>query len=914
MGFRHANDPEDITNQYAAANEEAVPLTISVNRRDEKRDWLDEVSPELEPYLNTPPTQGLTDEQVAERLARFGRNELPDIKRNKLLHFLSFFNGAIAYLMEISIILTAITQDWIDFGIILGMLIINAVIGYVEEARADSAVAALKGSLALKTRCWRSNQLQQVPAADLVVGDILVLRLGDIVPADARLLGLAPTGEPTETELQVDQSALTGESLPVKKRAGDIVYSSCIVKQGHQLAIVIRTGPHSFIGRAASLMTVTTNAGNFQKVINYIGNFLIIASVALVAIIFIFDLVEQKLQTGTVTTEHVMEALNEMVVLTIAAIPVGLPTVMSVTMAIGAKQLAKRQVVVKRLTAVEELASVSILCSDKTGTLTLNELTFDEPHVVPPFTKKEILMYAFLASEIGTSDPIESAIRSAAERALPGISADQQVEGYSVKDFVPFNPVDKMSQATVHESSTGNVFRVAKGAPQVILQLVGGRSDMEELVESQAARGLRSLGVARTRPGTLDEWELLGMLSMIDPPRYDSAATISECSKYGITVKMMTGDQESIAKEVAGRLGMGQRILNAQYLVDTERSEAEVTEQCMMADGFACMIPEHKYKVVELLQNRGFYVAMTGDGVNDAAALKKANVGIAVHGSTDAARAASDIVLMAPGLSAIIDGIKTSRVIFQRLHSYALYRITSTIHFLLFFFIVTLAEEWKMPPVFLILISVLNDAATLIMAVDNVAISPRPDLWRLRLLICLSCILALLLAGFSFAHFYVFRDVLHATPEELNTIMYLHISSAPHFVIFSTRIDTFFWRKMPSWPFTAVVLGTQVVALILSVYGIFGQVPNVAPIGWPRALIILAISLGTFVVVDILKVITIQLWNRWTLAPSRSSTSVPTKKSSKSRAQIFMQNQEYRSRTGYDRAERRDSISSVQSY
>ncbi|KAG0163094.1 hypothetical protein DFQ28_000344 [Apophysomyces sp. BC1034] len=910
MVFGHQSNGDNVAPQYPTNTEEAMPLTAPLTSSQaghEKAQWVDEVPIHLESYLQTPPTQGLTPDQVAERLSRFGRNELAEKKRNKLLHFLSFFTGAIAILMEVSVVLTAIAKDWVDFGIILGMLIVNALIGYVEEARAESAVAALKGSLALRTRCWRSGELKEVDAAELVVGDIIVLRLGDIVPADARLLGIGANGENIETALQVDQSALTGESLPVKKKAGNLVYSSCIVKQGQQQAVIVRTGPETFIGRAAKLITVTTDSGNFQRVINYIGNFLIIASVLLVSILFAYNLIEQKIRTGTVTGEHVLEALNEMIVLTIAAIPVGLPTVMSVTMALGAKQLAKRQVIVKRLTAVEELASISILCSDKTGTLTKNELTFDEPCVVEPFTKDDVLLYAYLGSEPATTDPIEFAVCNAAEKTLPQVNTDgtHGVHGYKVASFLPFNPVDKMSQATIEDLTTQESFRVAKGAPQVIINLVGGDAKMEQIVDDLARRGLRSLGVARTKNGTSDQWTLVGMLSLIDPPRFDSANTIDECARYGISVKMITGDQTSIAKEVAARLGMGTDILDAEHLVDRSKFENEIADQCLRADGFARVIPEHKYRVVELLQNLGYFVAMTGDGVNDAPALKKANVGIAVDGSTDAAKSAADIVLLSPGLGAIIDGVKTARIIFHRLRSYALYRITSTIHFLIFFFIATLAEDWKMPPIFLILISVLNDAATLVMAVDNVSISMSPEVWRLRLLIFLSCVLALLLSAFSFAHFYIFRDVLKVTAKELSTIMYLHISSAPHFVIFSTRTEGFCWQSLPSWPFTAVVLGTQVVALFLSVYGTFGKGPDVVGIGWPRGMIILSISLATFLVVDVVKVITIKLWDR---AAARRTSSV---KKPQSRVQKF---QEQRSRAGYDRAQRRESVDSVKSY
>ncbi|KAL9550384.1 hypothetical protein MBANPS3_004753 [Mucor bainieri] len=890
---------------------ENIPLT---SIPPSEKTWKDEIPSDLEMYLDTEPLFGLTDTQVSERLAKFGKNELQEQKRSKIKHFLSFFTGAIAYLMEISIILTAVTQDWVDFGIILAMLIINALIGYSEESKADSAVAALKNSLALHTRCWRNGQLIEINATELVVGDVIVIRLGDIVPADVRLLGIGATGEAIDGDLQIDQSALTGESLPIRKRKGDLVYSSSTVKQGQQLGIVVRTGADTFIGKAANLISITTDAGHFQKVVNYIGNFLIALSVLLVVIIFIYDLVEKKVQTGTVTKDDALEALKEMVVLTIAAIPVGLPTVMSVTMAVGAKQLAKKQVIVKRLTAVEELASVSILCSDKTGTLTLNELTFDEPYLAKSYTKNDILLYAYLSSEPATSDPIEFAIRTAAIKDHPQITGEKhEVFGYKVKSFRPFDPTEKMSRATILDHSTQSTFKVAKGAPQVILNLVrqhgGGAMDVAEgVVVEFANRGLRALGVARTKPKSMlddtdEEWELVGIFSLIDPPRHDSAETIKDCNDYGISVKMITGDQTIIAKEVAQRLDMGQDILDANCLVDPSQTDDQVAEKCLQVDGFARVIPEHKYRVVELLQNKGYFVAMTGDGVNDAPALKKANVGIAVHGSTDAARTASDIVLLSPGLAAIIDGIKTSRAIFQRLQSYALYRIASTIHFLIFFFAITLAEDWSMPPIFLILISVLNDAATMIMTVDNVTISKRPNVWRLRLLVVLSTVLALFLSLFSFAHFYIFRDVLKVTEGQLYTIMYLHISCAPHFIIFSTRTEDFCWKSVPSWPFTVVVLGTQVIALILSVYGVVGDA-RVEGIGWARGIIIIAIALVTFVLVDLVKVATIRLWNKhhsYNSVIKKKPTLSLTKlkqKSKPTRAQKFIQDQHENTHSG----------------
>ncbi|KAI9331270.1 plasma-membrane proton-efflux P-type ATPase [Pilaira anomala] len=821
----------------------------------------DEISPELELLLHTDHSTGLSSAEIAERTEKFGLNELPEKKQNPIIKFLLYFTGPIAYLIEIACIIAGIVGKWLDFGIILALLLINALIGFIEEAKAESALDALRQTLALKTRTWRNGELVEVNVKELVPGDIIVLRIGDIVPADAHLLGLGVNGETNLTELLIDQSALTGESLPVSKKKGSTVYSSSIVKQGQNLAIVTKTGINTFIGRAANLIAITNEEGHFQKVIGKIGNFLIWSTILLVLIVLIFKMVYYRGQPDG----EWKKVLSHCLVLTVAAIPVGLPTVMSVTMALGAKQLATKQVIVKRLTAVEELASVSVLCSDKTGTLTLNELTFDEPWLSGDYTADDILLYSYLAAEPGANDPIEFAVRRAAEGSLevlktrPPKSLD--VPGYKVIAFQPFNPTTKMTEATIMDLTTRQTFRVAKGAPPVITRLAGGSDEAVNAVNNLARRGLRALGVAKTLPGDLNTFELVGMISLLDPPRPDSAETIRDCNILGVDVKMITGDQLIIAKEVGARLGMGRVILDANHLVDPSKSEEEITEHCRRADGFAHVIPEHKFRVVELLQNKGFLVGMTGDGVNDAPALKKANVGIAVEGCTDAARSASDIVLLAPGLSTIIDGIKTSRAIFQRLRSYALYRITSTIHFLIFMFIVTMVHNWNMPAILLIMICVLNDAATLVIAVDNTEISERPDKWRIGQLLTMSFVLAMMLCALSFAHFYIARDVFKVHDYELHTIMYLHISSAPHFVIFSTRVPGYWYKNVPHWIFTVCILGTQVLALFLAVYGVFGEKEEIRGIGYGWGFAILGISLVYFMIMDVVKVWLFKKWN-----------------------------------------------------
>ncbi|KAI8849833.1 hypothetical protein BC829DRAFT_432316 [Chytridium lagenaria] len=774
----------------------------------------DDIDPELQKYLDTEPLSGLTDAQVAERLEKFGHNEIPEKKSNPFLKFLSYFLGPISYLLEIATILSAVFEHWIDFGILLFVLIANACIGFFEEARAESALDALKNTLALRSRCWRNGKLVEVESVDLVPGDIIALRLGDIVPADCQLLGIGVTGEVTEGTLLIDQAALTGESLPVNKAKGATAYSSSIVKQGQMLAMVTKTGIHTYIGRAANLIAVTIEEGHFQKIVNAIGNFLIIITVVMVIIIFFTLVFALKPQTDSIGS-RVRYGLIEVLTLTVAAIPVGLPTVLSVTMAVGASQLAKKKVIVKRLPAIEELASVSILCSDKTGSTPKNFVGTGES-----YTEQDLLLAAFFASEPGAQDAIESAVRFAANERVEILSsrseADHQIPGYKVNGFIPFNPNSKYTEATVTDLSTGKKFRCIKGAPQVIVSMVGGHDEATVAVNDFARRGLRALGVARTIDEEMTKFEMIGMISLLDPPRPDSAITIKECNELGVSVKMITGDQQIIAKEVAHRLGMQRTILDAHKLMDPSLNEDELTDRVVKADGFAQVIPEHKYKVVELLQRRGYLVGMTGDGVNDAPPLRRPT-------------------LVLPSRAAL---------------------------------------TLPVPPL------------TLFFSL--------PVSTLLSMLMTLSFVLGVLLMVISFGHFFVAKDVFGLNIKEdfgenvtkefkeemlrqrgvVQTIMYLQISSCPHFVIFSTRVPTWFWSSLPSWVFTIAVAGTQVFAMLMSIFGI--KAFEATAIGWGWGLGVMGISTVAFMVLDVVKVLVIRYWSFELTArlwPSKSRTA-----------------------------------------
>ena len=607
---------------------------------------------EVEKQLASSP-DGLTQAEAQKRLTQFGPNEIAEKKTNEILKFLSYFWGPIPWMIEAAVILSAAARHWPDFGIILLLLLANAMVGFWEEHQAGNAIAALKATLAIKARVKRDGRWVNPAARELVPGDVIRLRLGDIVPADARLLD----GD----EISVDQSALTGESLPASRKSGDAVFSGSIVRRGEIDALVYATGSKTYFGKTAELVETAVTVSHFQKAVLKIGNYLIILALILVAVI---------IALGVYRGEPILTVLQFALVLTVAAIPVAMPTVLSVTMAVGARLLAKKQAIVSKLVAIEELAGVDVLCADKTGTLTQNKLTLGNPFCLDKITTDELILAGALASQAANDDTIDIAV-------LGGLKDKQALKPYQVTHFMPFDPVHKRTEATV-KGADGKTFKVSKGAPQVILALSANaatvKSAVDKAVDDFAARGFRALGVARADGD--GEWRLLGVLPLFDPPRVDAKSTVATAAEMGVKIKMVTGDALAIAREMAKTLGMGANILDASTLGDAKSEETPAAAKTIEdADGFAQVFPEHKFHIVDVLQKHGHIVGMTGDGVNDAPALKKADCGIAVSGATDAARAAASIVLLTPGLSVIIEAIKESRRIFQRMNSYAIYRI-----------------------------------------------------------------------------------------------------------------------------------------------------------------------------------------------------------------------------------------------
>jgi H+-transporting ATPase len=803
-----------------------APESKPGSRPNAKDDLKSLPMPELQEKLGSSP-DGLSQAEAQKRLIQYGPNEIEEKETNPFLKFLTYFWGPIPWMIEAAVVLSAVARHWPDFAIILLLLLANAVVGFWEEHQAGNAIAALQAKLAIKARVRRDGKWTTPEARELVPGDIIRLRLGDIVPADARLL----EGDPIE----VDQSALTGESLPAARKPGEAVFSGSIIRQGEIDAMVYATGANTYFGKTAQLVQEAHTVSHFQRAVLKIGDYLIIFAVTLVVLI---------LGVALFRGDRMLTTLQFALVLTVAAIPVAMPTVLSVTMAVGARLLAKKEAIVTRLAAIEELAGVDVLCSDKTGTLTQNKLTLGDPFSVNNIPTDQVILCAALASRAEDKDTIDMAV-------IAGLKDDQALKGYQVVHFQPFDPVHKHTEATV-KSADGKQFNVAKGAPQVILEMSTNAGEVKPAVEKAvnefAGRGFRSLGVARADQE--GQWQFVGVLPLFDPPREQAKATIASARQIGVDVKMITGDQMAIARETARQLGLGTNILDASGLDDTKHHEtAQSAESVEKADGFAQVFPEHKFHIVDVLQQRGHIVGMTGDGVNDAPALKKADCGIAVSGATDAARAAASIVLLAPGLSVIIDAIKESRKIFQRMNSYAIYRIAETLRVLLFMTLAILAFNfYPVTAVMIVMLALLNDGAILSIAYDNVHYKDKPEAWNMRLVLGIATVLGVIGVASAFGLFYLGERVFHLDRAHIQTLMYLKLSVAGHLTIFLTRTRGPFWSIRPARVLWVAVLGTQTLATLIAVYGLF-----MTPLGWGWALFVWGYALAWFLVNDRVK-------------------------------------------------------------
>ncbi|QQE11663.1 plasma-membrane proton-efflux P-type ATPase [Planctomycetota bacterium] len=760
-------------------------------------------------YLNTS-VDGLSIAEVNSRLDTYGSNTIEEKQISLLQRLLSYFWGPIPWMIEIAAILSAVVQHWPDFIIIVILLLFNAAIGFWQEFQASNAVAALKSQLALKARVRRDQKWSEADAAELVPGDIIRIRLGDIIPADCKLLD----GD----YLSIDQSALTGESLPVSKKQNDIAYSGSIAKQGEMIALVVETGASTFFGRTAKLVSSAKSISHFQKAVLQIGDYLIYLSIGLVLIL---------ITTQLIRGEDFIELIQFALILTVAAIPVAMPAVLAVTMALGAVALSKKKAIVSRLDAIEEMAGMDILCSDKTGTLTQNKLTLGEPSPVENISSDELIYIAALASKAEDQDAIDLAI-------LDALSEPSILEHDKQTHFTPFDPISKRTEAEI--TTTTSTFHVTKGAPQVVLNLCEISEDLHQNITSQvdqlASQGYRTLGVAKTSDAQKN-WEFLGLLPLFDPPREDSSETIQDANKYGIDVRMVTGDNLAIAKEISQKLGLGTHIHVADEYFDDLKNESKIPDQIAEnvehAEGFAQVFPEHKFEIVKSLQLREHIVGMTGDGVNDAPALKQADIGIAVSGATDAARAAAALVLTAPGLSVIITAIEEARKIFERMNSYAIYRITETIRIMFFVVLAMLVyNQYPITAVMIILLALFNDLPIMTIAYDNTILNKEPVKWDMKRVLTVSTVLGLIGVFETFLLLAAFEKYSNLTIDQIQSLIFLKLAVAGHLTLFVARTPVSFLKRpfpAPIMLWAAIITKALATLLVGFGFGLIAAVP-----------------------------------------------------------------------------------------
>ncbi|XP_045825548.1 plasma membrane ATPase-like isoform X1 [Trifolium pratense] len=807
--------------------------------------------------------EGLTSDEGANRLQAFGPNKLEEIKDSKFLKFLGFMWNPLSWVMEVAAIMAIALAngggkppDWQDFVGIVVLLVVNSTISFIEENNAGNAAAALMAGLAPKTKVLRDGKWSEQDAAILVPGDIISIKLGDIIPADARLL----EGD----SLSVDQSALTGESLPVTKCATQEVFSGSTVKKGEIEAVVYATGVHTFFGKAAHLVDSTNQVGHFQKVLTAIGNFCIcsIAVGIVVELIVMYPIQHRKYRDG----------IDNLLVLLIGGIPIAMPTVLSVTMAIGSHRLSQQGAITKRMTAIEEMAGMDVLCSDKTGTLTLNKLSVDK-NLIEVFArgvdKDHVILLAARASRIENQDAIDAAI--------VGMLSDPQEARADINEvhFLPFNPVDKRTALT-YVDADGNWHRASKGAPEQILELCNCRENVTRkahaVIDRFAERGLRSLGVAyqevpeksKDSPGA--PWQFVGLLPLFDPPRHDSAETIRRALSLGVNVKMITGDQLAIGKETGRRLGMGTNMYPSSALLGegSSNSDVPIDELIEKADGFAGVFPEHKYEIVRRLQERKHICGMTGDGVNDAPALKRADIGIAVADATDAARSASDIVLTEPGLSVIISAVLTSRAIFQRMKNYTIYAVSITIRIVFGFMLIALIWKFDFSPFMVLIIAILNDGTIMTISKDRVKPSPLPDSWKLKEIFATGIVLGSYMALMTVLFFWAAKDTdffsdkfgvrsLRNNPNEMMAALYLQVSIISQALIFVTRSRNWSFFERPGLLLLAAFFIAQLIATVIAVYAHW-EFARIKGMGWGWAGVIWLYSLVTYLPLDLLKI------------------------------------------------------------
>jgi H+-transporting ATPase len=804
----------------------------SVTEKEDAESFQKAKTEEVIKLLKSNPTSGLKTEEAEERLKFYGYNEVPQKKINPYVSFAKKFWGLTAWMLEAIIVLSWFLQRYADLYIVTGLLVFNAVLAFTEEQKASSAVEALQEKLRVSARTLRDEEWMSLPSQELVPGDIVRVRAGDFVPADLKVV---------KDTVEVDQSALTGESAIIEKKADDLLYSGSIIKRGESTGIVVLTGTRTYFGRTAQLVQIAKPKMHIETVISNVVRWLLVIVVALIVLAIVFSVVDAK---------NLLDLLPIILVLLLSAIPVALPAMFTVSTAIGSMELARKGVLVTRLSASEDAATMNVICADKTGTITQNKLSVAKRIPLDGFSENDVVLYGALASQEANQDPIDVAfITKAKEQNL-------LTKSYVQESFTPFDPATRRTEAVIKDED-GSEFKVMKGAVHAVVHACGydekAALSMEKQIEEFAAKGYRTLAVAKTDGE--NKPKLVGLVALYDLPRPDSKQLITELGELGVSVKMLTGDALPIAKEIAKDVGVGENVMKASDLEQLKKENPlEAAEAAEKSSGFAEIYPEGKYTIVKSLQATKHVVGMTGDGVNDAPALRQAEVGIAVSNATDVAKGAASVVLTREGLTSILDLIQNGRIIYERITTWILSKIVRTLQIATFVVVsFLLTGDYVISPFAIILYFFATDFVKIAMSTDNQKWSQMPNTWNVANLVKVSLVLSLLIIAESFALLYMGIQVFHFTVESgtLYTYTFEILFYSASLLVFNVRERRHFWSSMLSKPLAAATVLSMAAVTLVTAFGI----PGLVPLPITVTLFVMALSgVFTFVLNDSVKV------------------------------------------------------------
>ena len=759
------------------------------------------------------PEVGLTGAEAKSRLDKLGPNAMPDTNERPWRTAIEKFWAPIPWMLEAAIVLQLVLGKYLESAIIAGLLVFNAALGLFQESRARATLAALKSRLALNASVRRDGAWKTVPAAELVIGDVVKLSLGGVVPADVHLIS---------GDILLDQSMLTGESAPIEAGAGVQTYAGALIRRGEAVADVTATGAGTKFGRTAELIrtahVVSSQQRAVLRVVRNLAMFNGVVIVGLVAYAFVL-----KLPPG--------EIIPLVLTAVLASIPVALPATFTLASAIGARALAKQGVLSTRLSAVDEAASMAVLCADKTGTLTQNALAVMSVRPIAGFDEAHVLALAALASSDGGEDPVDGAVRKAA--AAKAVS-----DAPKLTKFTAFDPAKKMSEAMATDAS-GAPQRIVKGASAVIFGLVHPTPAALAAEKTLEGQGLRVLAVAA---GPASAMKLIGLMALSDPPRNDSAALVTELQGLGVRTVMVTGDAPATAIVVAKAVG-----LDGPLCPPGPIPEAVHPEQFAV---YAGVLPEDKYKLVKAFQKGGHTVGMCGDGANDAPALRQAQMGIAVSTATDVAKSAAGMVLTEPGLAGIVAAVREGRMTFQRILSYTLNSITKKIVQVLFLGVgLIMTGQAVLTPLLVVLIMITGDFLGMALTTDNVRPSASPNAWKIGNLTIAGVIMGVGELAFCTAVLAIGAFRMEWKVDALRTLALVAIVAGNQATTYTNRERRHLWSSRPSTWLIASSVADLTIASTLAVTGL-----AMAPLPVWAVAAVLAAAVAFAVILDFIKV------------------------------------------------------------